>query len=758
MAKNFMLLYKLSIVLLLLVGILFIQYFIAEEKRTIQEQNAFVAEQIKKSLSYNINYLRYQLLYASRQVKDLDVASDFKRKSQIGNILSSFLGNINNQVDIYIAWNAFSWIDSNNHLVVDGAGGVIKTPVDLTGKRDYLDITSKSPNVLVFGDPVWGAISSRHIIPVAMGVFSDENIYLGTLVFGLDVDRILSKLEKNIGNETYNFAVLRDSKVILSSNRLDNDDKNFALELSSKMGSKKLEEVGKIVRTQNLFTKHKSFSYLQEMQELPLRILVFYDKDKSYHQMVVILLKQSLVIALILVALLVLFQKIHKEIIQPLHNLSRLALKIAKKDFSEFAIEKPSKKELNHLLSALNMVRDVLKREEDLLQELETSNIKLLKANEAKADLLSKSSHDIKNYIYGICGLASLISDSNAKKEFLKGEDKKIFDAIAAQSKELMCFVEDLLDINQQESGEIILDRMQDCDVVEMVERIVLLNRGLAIRHHVEVKVENDDNIPALRCDLRRMKQIFVNIVTNAIKYSFKNTEVVVRSRYLQKEQKICIEVQDQGIGMSEDEIQLLLAGAGQDIQKPDMENIDSYGIGMQITLKLIELHQGQIIVDSKKNKGTKIKLLFDVNGESLKENKEKRKPLKVVKGSSILLVDDNPVNIKVTSKIFGDAGYKVYSAENGEEALEKLDKEKIDIVLMDIEMPKMNGFEATKHIRKGTIFKKFTHYKEIPIVILSSFVDSESKKKIIDVGADLVLEKTIHKANLLNVIAKVLG
>ncbi len=748
LTKDFVLIYRASVIGIFIVGCLFIKFSIDQEKEKIEDRIVVASEQVEKSISYNVDYLKYQLFYATKQIKENKADVETKK---VAKILSSFVSNINSQIDISITWNAFSWIDLRNKMSADGAAGVIHNPVDVSG-RDYLKITSTIPERLVFGKPIIGALSGRSIIPVGMGVFSDQGVYSGTLVFGLDIDRIIDKITKTIGNETFSFAVVQGKTLAFASHNLNVENRSVVDKFFN--DPKNLERFPNdgMVSSQGLFSKNKSFICLRNIDESPLKVLVFYNKHKSYQQIFNLFLRQSLYIFLVIFCCLVLFQKIYYRIVKPVSKLSQLALKISKKDFN-FSIEKPIGKELIDLFNTLNSVKEVAKREEKLLQRLEFTNIELFRANEAKAEFLAKSSHDIKNYIFGICGLSRIILGNKTKSEILQSEELQMVETIADQSEELMHFVEDLLDTNQIETGEFSLGKFKPCDVTTLIDRIVLLNKSLAIRHHVAIKTAIESDLK-LYCDVRRMKQILVNVITNAIKYSKPKTNVFISARHLKTEGQICIEVLDEGFGMTQEEVKILLQGHGKNIDKTGIADLDSHGIGMSIVLKLVKMHNGKIEIASQKNEGTKITLLFDAyTDEESEELRKAKKSKNFEKNKSILLVEDNPANIKITSKILRDMGYKTRHVENGEDALKVLDEEDFDLVLMDGEMPIMNGYEATAKIREGKIFKKFKNYKMIPIIALMSSSDEKTIKRALDSGMNSHLEKSTSKTKLANMI-----
>jgi CheY-like chemotaxis protein len=245
---------------------------------------------------------------------------------------------------------------------------------------------------------------------------------------------------------------------------------------------------------------------------------------------------------------------------------------------------------------------------------------------------------------------------------------------------------------------------------------------------------------------------------------------VTISAKYIEQHNQICIEIADQGFGMDKDEIEKYLDGSGKEIDKSIIaqeKEIDSYGIGMPIVFKLVRLHHGKIEVESEKNVGTKVRLYFGVSAlDIVAQNVEQEKEIEAeglseikkpdAKNKSILLVEDNPVNIRITARVLEKEGYNVRYVENGREVLEILDKENFDFILMDGEMPVMNGYEATKAIREGSVFKKFKGYKTIPIIALMSSSDEKTVKRALDSGMNAHVEKSTSRTRLFDVINEV--
>jgi len=227
---------------------------------------------------------------------------------------------------------------------------------------------------------------------------------------------------------------------------------------------------------------------------------------------------------------------------------------------------------------------------------------------------------------------------------------------------------------------------------------------------------------------------------------------------------EIYIEIADKGYGMDEESLTKYLKAEGKKIDKSDVardKEIETRGIGMSIVLRLLALHQGRMEVESKKKIGTTVKLFFNPNKlEIVKEvSLLPEDSVKISENKkSILLVEDNPINIKITTKVLESGGYNVVHAEHGKEALVRLDQENFDLILMDGEMPLMNGYETTEAIREGSVFKNFKKYKTIPIVALMSSSDVKTIARAKKSGMNDHVEKAISKTRLLSVVEKYLN
>ncbi len=410
--------------------------------------------------------------------------------------------------------------------------------------------------------------------------------------------------------------------------------------------------------------------------------------------------------------------------------------------------------------------------------------------------------HDLRNYIFGISGLARMVLESKNEFEISQSEDLRLVKTILEQADEASHFINDLLDPTQNDKEQFTLGFTEACNIGDLVQRAILLNHHFANAHFITVTSDIEENLPTIKCDPRRMKQILINLITNAIKYSGEHNVVRISVKSLKTQAlktqdlknqsnscktKVCIEVADSGIGMSADEISMALAGEGSKIDKSALSKpIDSHGLGIPIIKQLVDLHQGEIEITSEKGKGTIVKLWFDAEEsenssqswfdlqalnrnswfdlEALNKNFSTffaNQPKNHSHEKSILIIEDNPVNALIINNILGKEGYKTYHAENGLEALKMLDKNpSIGLVVTDGQMPVMNGYDTAEAIRNGkglgNGFQNFTNYN-IPIVALMGNKDEITAKRIKECGMNEYIEKVSPSGDLLRVVEKYL-
>lgn len=593
--------YRMAVLGVIVVGILFIKLTIEKEKTSIRSSLTNAADQMGKIISYDIDYVRYQLDYASHQIADMN-----GDKEKIQKLLATFSAGTSNQIDVTLTWNAFSWIDGNNMLSVDGTSGILSKALSMT-HRDYLKLTPYNGGQLIFGQPVYGALSQRLIIPVGIGVSSRRDIYLGTLVFGFDIEKIITKLEKTIGNSAISFVFLHDGKYIFGSENFSHNNIDFIEKNYSKLDSSTAGD-GKAFSFNGIFSENHSEIYFKKLKNYPLQIVVSYDQNVYHENLINSVLKQILFILIVILSCIILFNKIHKKIVNPVTKLSILAQKISEGDFS-YNVEEPEAEELQDLLEALMLLKNSFEREAFLVEQLKLANQKIAQENFNKSDFLSAISHDIRNPLAAIISFSQFIKDGNAESESSR---KELAQDIENCALDALQFITDLMDVNQAASGEFSINMSHKINIVETIARSIRINRDFAVKRNIEIINHTNPNLPLINLDQRRIKQIIVNLVNNSVKYSKEKTQIEIEAKEIvdDLQRKLQITIQDQGFGMSEQEVEKAMKKYST-IENENSNRIDSFGLGLPLVKQLVELQNGTIKIESKSGIGTKIILKF---------------------------------------------------------------------------------------------------------------------------------------------------
>jgi len=711
------------------------QYNINNSVSTLKTQSS----RIEKSFTDTLDYTAYLMEYLNSQIKD----NKYSNLHYIDNLLSSF--RLHQDVHNKIAWNMFSWINKDSKLVVNSDRGIV-APIDVSD-RDYLQAAKKNFGVMHLGKLVYGKVSNRLVIPAGMAISDSKGDFLGAMVFGIQIEKLVFKLSDSLTSSEVDFAFFsKNGELIFKS-----QDFIVCDDILRKIKKVNIGNNSGILTKISAFNSKSILSYYQKVDKYPYVIVVSYDRAALQKLLISKLLPYLFELLLILLVLFVIFFCFKRFVISPISILSLASQNIARKNNQNIAIPRSKIPEIHYLSKAILSVKKFVNKEGLLKSRLQKTNEELSKLNSSLTSLSKAINHEIRNYVVGVSNLANFIveSDDDSKKQ--KEQNREYARLIARQSNEMLDFSTDLLDVelNTVDVGSFISEK--NCNVKKLLEEIIFISQEFLKKQQVEIELIIKDDLPLLRYNQRKLRQILNNLIVNAVKYTKKGGLVQIFVKYLKSEEKIYIEVADKGIGMSKQEIKMALLGKGKDIDKSALDKeVDSHGIGLPFVAELVQMLGAKMEIESEKGVGTKVKLWFSVLHDSNNTKKSVGK-----KDKTILVTDDEEVNLMILEKILVDAGFKVIKARNGKEALKVLDKQHCDLIFMDVKMPELDGIATTKLIREGKTLKKGKSYKSIPIISISANNDEESIKNALDSGMNFYLPKPFNKNKVLEVVYK---
>ena len=420
-----------------------------------------------------------------------------------------------------------------------------------------------------------------------------------------------------------------------------------------------------------------------------------------------------------------------------------------KKDGSIFDISvKVSSYTMNSEQYMLVIIRDISDRITDK-EELIIAKEKAEEADKLKSAFLANMSHEIRTPLNAIMGFSQLICDSDIETDQLK----EFTEIIRKRSEDLLEIINDILDISRLEAGQIYLYYNKDNLYTIFKEITELFKSKLLIDNTgVELKVNYnlDTNQSYINTDFGRLKQILINLISNAIKFT-KVGSVEICCKLIDS-QTLLFYVKDTGIGIPKDKLDVIF----ERFIQADNSTTRLYGgtgLGLSICKSLIELFNGEIWVESEVNKGSTF--YFTIPYESAKKNETKQEIITKQyydwSDKTILIIEDDAYNAIYINDVIASTKTKIFKVENAREALEIFKQnEKIDLVLMDILLPDENGYNLTKIL--------LSLKPDQIIIAQTAFASDDDRRKCISVGCKDFISKPINKKELLALLDKYLS
>lgn len=407
----------------------------------------------------------------------------------------------------------------------------------------------------------------------------------------------------------------------------------------------------------------------------------------------------------------------------------------------------PNYNDQGELVGSIGIHLDITKQKE-LESALAIAKNKAEEASFAKEAFLANMSHEIRTPLNAIIGMIRELS-----REELSPKQQTYLSHTDTATRHLLSIVNNILDISKIEAGEFQLDE-QDFSLQALVANIVSILHFKASKKDIELSAFVDKNAwPAYKGDSARIRQVLLNLLDNAVKFTMEGSVklAVEVEREAGSHQSIVITITDTGIGMDDEYMEQLFSKFSQ-AEKSTSRRFGGTGLGMSITKEIIKLMDGKIEVQSKKDLGSQFTIRLNLergNVNMLSDRTQERE--QSLQGVHILLVEDNPMNRFIASKSLSHFGCTIDEAENGLAALELLKSGAYDIILMDIQMPKLDGVATTKAIRNELKLRT-------PIIAVTANAFKKDIDLYLSIGMNDYVTKPFEENHLFDTIANQLG
>lgn len=397
------------------------------------------------------------------------------------------------------------------------------------------------------------------------------------------------------------------------------------------------------------------------------------------------------------------------------------------------------------------------KRLKDLLAQMEEANLNL-KIAKAKAEVATKTksmflanmSHEIRTPLNGVLGLSKLL-----KKTALDQEQKELVDIITVSGENLLLIINDILDFSKIESGQIQLEII-DFNLKTLVNNIYQLMKFKARENGIRLNCYISEDIPALlKGDSLRISQILMNLVNNAIKFTHEG-KVDIRIELidrLDQNIRLMFKVADTGIGITEEGKQLLFKEFSQ-AESSTSREYGGTGLGLAISKNLVLMMKGEIGVHSEWGQGSEFWFRLPLKVAGGVEQSPDGEAHKMPSNINILLAEDNRINQKVATLSLKQLGFDCDVAKNGLEAFKLYEKNRYDLILMDMQMPEADGLQSTRWIREfeKNAFIKYPSY----IVAMTASSMQEDRNSCFQAGMNSFLSKPFTENELRTILMEV--
>ncbi|MDZ7848281.1 MAG: ATP-binding protein [Owenweeksia sp.] len=455
----------------------------------------------------------------------------------------------------------------------------------------------------------------------------------------------------------------------------------------------------------------------------------------------------SIIMVLVLLAVSI---YLSKDLTRDIRILNKKMYSFIKSEFQTYRYRnfKPRNTELANLNHSFEGLISQLR---STLRSMEREKQRAEKTAEYKSLFLANMSHEIRTPLNGVIGMLHMLQGTRLTKK-----QKQYMDVVEYSANHLLDLVNMILDHSKMDAKKMQLEEIE-FDLAGDMNKLIKIFEFKAQEKGLEMSLQLDGDFAyKVKGDSLRIQQVLINLLNNAIKFT-KAGEVtlcITETDRGEDWQQLKFAVRDTGIGISKDH-QKRLFEAFEQLDGSTTRQYGGTGLGLAISNQLVNLLGGQIEVNSTKRKGSvfsfELKLQLGKAKVNTTKKIKKEESRLTKKAFTVLLAEDNPVNQKVISLMLEQSGASVSIAENGKEAAEKFEKQDFDIILMDLQMPVMDGLEAAQLIKKSAKYSKC----QVPIIAVTANAFSEDRSRALEAGMDDFLTKPIRPQEFHGILAK---
>ena len=393
----------------------------------------------------------------------------------------------------------------------------------------------------------------------------------------------------------------------------------------------------------------------------------------------------------------------------------------------------------------------------DAHQELRQANAELDKSARLKDEFLANMSHELRTPLNAILGLSeSLLEEVHSP---LSPRQHKSITTISNSGEHLLSLINDILDLSKIEAGMLELN-LQKVQLKEFCESCLIFVRTQALKKNLQVGFQMEQESRSVLVDPMRLKQILVNLLTNAVKFTPQGKRIGLIVKFPKEDSSVEFHVWDKGIGISPDDRDKLFKPFSQ-VDSGLNRSQEGTGLGLALVAKLTDLHGGNVKLESETGKGSRFIVTLPLHlsaasnppleSTALEINKPRMVDSSPSRTFKILLAEDNETNIETIGGYLTEHGFEMSYAKNGVMAVEMAAELQPDLILMDIQMPLMDGITALKFIRKNVVLQT------IPIIALTALAMFGDRERCIAAGATDYLSKPVVLKSLLGLIRQLI-